>query len=1821
MYGAGFSGGGFGGQQQQQQPGSGFGAAPNTFGSTSFGGASTGFGATGSTGFGQAAQQQTPFGAAPSAGGFGGSTGAGFGASGGFGASSGFGAQQQSQSGFGSTSFGGAGPSTSTGFGGFGTSTAGATGGFGANTGFGAKPAAGFGAQPSTGFGATANTGFGGGGFGNNAGMLGGGMNTAAGNGTMNPPFTPYIEKEQTTGQNSHYQSITAMPAYRNFSFEELRLQDYQQGRKSAGQAAGFGAATPGFGQQPQQPAAGFGAQPAPGFGAGNTTSGIGGFGAGTTGFGAAPTAGGFGAGAGFGATPVTSTPFGGQPAAPAPLFGAAQQQPAFGAPGATGFGAAAGTTGFGASSAFGAGAAAKPAAGFGAFGTPATSQPAAGFGAAATPFGAAPATASLFGGGATSTGAGFGVAPASTATPFGAFGTTPATSAPAATSLFGGGAATGPFGAAKPAATSLFGAAPAASTAAPAFGGFGTTPAAGAGSLFGSTPASSSLFPATSAPATGLFGGGTASGVPAFGMPAASTSLFGASKPAAAGGLFSQAPTTGFGMSTFGTGATAAPLFGQAGAPTTAFGTSAFGTGLLGSSTATAATAAQPTMVASVNGNIYGDNPLFQRDAAAAAAKPQPAILSRSAPAQKLPALIPPVRFNPRHSHIRLRAASSATFSSSVNAGSDLAAGRKSLLLLDGASDGPNYSSNDYAPSRSVKKLELKPRGQDSAQQDASSSAHKTSVTFNPSLESSTTGASKDRSTSAPQQNGDAFESRNAQPSSSAFNRQATSPLSSTSGAGKRASGEYWMLPSLEELRKMSRSQLQRVENFKVGLPDYGSVDFLDPVDLTTVPSLSSICGEIVIFKPRICQVYPDEHNKPPRGQGLNVPAMISLERCWPLDKSTLEPIRFDKSSPQYNQHMKRLRRQRETEFVDFNLENGTWTFKVEHFSEYGLNDDDEEEEKATQETGRRTVQNSREYESTGVDRPKDTTQNMNNNNNASRSRSDQSPFARSMTKVSRDRDPQRQNMMRHSLFGESASAQDRNVKRSSVWSNSSDASAQSDVAARPLDDQGAEIRPSFQEEYEPQESNYLTRPPRKFTRTGYEQSLLSRKGALLADAGLMMGRSCRVGWGPNGMLAVCGRICNFNDVKERKSDKSVKAAVDQDCGMGLSSTTVELVKVKAVAQDGEEELERHIVALQAQLQNTEIILDQSNQPRAIIAPGTSFTSMMNSLKGLQHNLSTEEVYAWILAQSLFDEQLKTAEVEAMSESSQEAFEAIGRRVRCGTWLSHVTKPSLDTAMAEIASRGGPSALEETIFSLLVNNKKQKASICAVQSRNLRLATLISQTSKGSKTMSDIEDQLALYRDARALDQMPEFYVKVYALLCGALRDNLAPTGQAPQYVTDGLDWRRTFGLFLWYNNSEGTHLAEAVGAYVKAVMSNPDVARPLPWYKVQDQYQTMDRDQDMGQDKGQPWKRTDHHDFIFQLLSLATESSACLEVALHPLGISPSRLDYRLSWQFYMVLVQSLGMTDCREESTHAKICQDVIFQLENQGLWEWAVFVALHLEEVGSRELVIRRLLEQHVDLPSFESVVGSATESTTVDNRGVNTRTMDNKQKCMFVLKYLRVPEEWLWKARATKAKYNGDLVMEVVSLLKGGEHQSGHALILSSLAPVCILRRDLQTLRRLLAMVNPAKVSQWEQGGRIYQAYLDCCSAETESQIERLRWVKGQTGGGHGNRVSYSEDLVSPEVIMEWQGQLQELLRELPLLMSYKSSDSQYHEISVTEMASKCTTLLRDLKDLSIQESASLTELPLTEDQRMCTVQKNSTDYFDEILSMAETSAY
>ncbi|OBT58968.1 hypothetical protein VE04_02209 [Pseudogymnoascus sp. 24MN13] len=155
---------------------------------------------------------------------------------------------------------------------------------------------------------------------------------------------------------------------------------------------------------------------------------------------------------------------------------------------------------------------------------------------------------------------------------------------------------------------------------------------------------------------------------------------------------------------------------------------------------------------------------------------------------------------------------------------------------------------------------------------------------------------------------------------------------------------GEYWMMPSRPEIEAMNRTQRQRISNFKVGRRGVATVNFDAPVDLSNV-DLDKIFGTIVDLQIRAATVYPPGYpNKPPMGQGMNVPSIIQMENSWPrLDKRKMSPEHI---KAQMDRHLKRLTRVPDTEFLSYDKSIGVWTFKVPHFTTYGLDYDDDDSE-----------------------------------------------------------------------------------------------------------------------------------------------------------------------------------------------------------------------------------------------------------------------------------------------------------------------------------------------------------------------------------------------------------------------------------------------------------------------------------------------------------------------------------------------------------------------------------------------------------------------------------------------------------------------------------------------------------------------------------------------------------------------------------------------------------------------------------------------------------------------------------------------------------
>lgn len=173
----------------------------------------------------------------------------------------------------------------------------------------------------------------------------------------------------------------------------------------------------------------------------------------------------------------------------------------------------------------------------------------------------------------------------------------------------------------------------------------------------------------------------------------------------------------------------------------------------------------------------------------------------------------------------------------------------------------------------------------------------------------------------------------------------------------------DYWCSPSPEQLEFLSLKQLSAVSNFVIGRKGYGCITFNYEVDLTAFVRdfREELFGKTVIFRSsKTVEVYPDEDTKPPVGYGLNVPATITLENVYPVDKKTKRPMTDNSKFAEFQIFDRKLRNMREMNFISYNPFGGIWTFKVSHFSIWGLvNEEDAEIDEEDLEKDKNEVEN----------------------------------------------------------------------------------------------------------------------------------------------------------------------------------------------------------------------------------------------------------------------------------------------------------------------------------------------------------------------------------------------------------------------------------------------------------------------------------------------------------------------------------------------------------------------------------------------------------------------------------------------------------------------------------------------------------------------------------------------------------------------------------------------------------------------------------------------------------------------------------------------
>ena len=365
-------------------------------------------------------------------------------------------------------------------------------------------------------------------------------------------------------------------------------------------------------------------------------------------------------------------------------------------------------------------------------------------------------------------------------------------------------------------------------------------------------------------------------------------------------------------------------------------------------------------------------------------------------------------------------------------------------------------------------------------------------------------------------------------------------------------------------------------------------------------------------------------------------------------------------------------------------------------------------------------------------------------------------------------------------------------------------------------------------------------------------------------------------------------------------------------------------------------------------------------------------------------------------------------------------------RRDLLSAWLEGVVleqKPNLDYL--------------DLLLNLLQCHKVNEACELAITNDDVNLSLLISQTSSAPAIRQLIQHQLASWREVEADEFIDERRLRAM-MMVGGVPVMDGPNGSVIN-IFESLDWLKCLALQLWYISSPVQSVTDAVLSYERN-FTQEDFSVAAPG--------------------------STNFDVRFHLMKIFSQRSYPMEPMLDP----TDSMDFRLSF----LLMQSLGTLGYGHvsEACRKKIYTSLSGQLESQGLWEFAVFVMLHLVDDNQRELAVQQLLYRHI-------LIAGETED----------ESYSKKEK--FIVDELRIPEKWLNYAKAVRAGAMGSHHLEVKYLLKAEQWSSAHDVMMQHIAPDLLINDQIESLKSLLQQFQATRdIQNWKTQGEILVNFIE-----------------------------------------------------------------------------------------------------------------------------------
>lgn len=292
-------------------------------------------------------------------------------------------------------------------------------------------------------------------------------------------------------------------------------------------------------------------------------------------------------------------------------------------------------------------------------------------------------------------------------------------------------------------------------------------------------------------------------------------------------------------------------------------------------------------------------------------------------------------------------------------------------------------------------------------------------------------------------------------------------------------------------------------------------------------------------------------------------------------------------------------------------------------------------------------------------------------------------------------------------------------------------------------------------------------------------------------------------------------------------------------------------------------------------------------------------------------------------------------------------------RKTALSKWLEDVVKPSVDAdlRMQANGSNGNlflsylitgltyefPPAsytAADAAFTHLTGHQISEACTTVADAGYLKLSTLLSQAGGDDLFKEDILSQLEIWKKDKLspVSTAPNSgnhglvgrgIWKLYNLLGGVIDQEEVDGGQS-DYVCAGLDWKRVFGLFLWYGTGVDASVGDVVQVYENILLQHSrgtsnEIAKPLPKWAVNHSKQGLPLPMGSARSglfSGSSSSSKDNlpEDPLYALIKLHSNPALSLSNALNPLSFAPSGLEWGIGmcWHLYIILSRVMRVRD---------------------------------------------------------------------------------------------------------------------------------------------------------------------------------------------------------------------------------------------------------------------------------------------------------------------